>query len=64
MLEIIGPVFLVTLCDFFFAVVLLGIVELISKIKNKYIASIVFFVFIFLFIFTIMIFAVSSSGVA
>lgn len=63
MLEIIGLAFLITLCVFFFVGVLFGIVELISKIKNKYIAGIVFFVFIFLFIFTIMIFAVWSSGV-
>ena len=63
MLEIIGLAFLITLCVFFFVGVLFGIIGLILKIKNEYIAGIVFFVFLFLLIFTIMIFAVWSSGV-
>ena len=63
MLETIGIAFLATSCVFFFIGVLLGIIELILKIKNEYIAGIVFFVFLFLLIFTIMIFAVWSSGV-
>ena len=63
MLEIIGIAFFVTLFVFFFVGVLFGIIELISKIKNEHIASIVFSVFLFLLIFTIMIFAVWSSGV-
>ena len=63
MLEIIGIAFLITSCVFFFIGVLFGIIELISKIKNEHIASIVFSVFLFLLIFTIMIFAVWSSGV-
>lgn len=62
MLEIIGLAFLITLCVFFFIGVLFGIIGLILKIKNEYIASIVPFVFLFLLIFTIMIFAVWSSG--
>ena len=63
MLEIIGLAFLTTLCVFFFVGVLFGIIGLISKIKNEYIADVVFFVFLFLLIFTIAIFAVWSSGV-
>ena len=63
MLEIIGIAFLITLCVFFFIGVLFSIIGLILKIKNEYIAGIVFFVFLFLLIFTIMIFAVWSSGV-
>ena len=63
MLEIIGIAFFVTLCVFFFIGVLFGIIGLILKIKNEYIASIVLFVFLFLLIFTIMIFAVWPSGV-
>ena len=63
MLEIIGIAFFVTLFVFFFVRVLFGIIELISKIKNEHIASIVFSVFLFLLIFTIMIFSVWSSGV-
>ena len=63
MLETIGIAFLATSCVFFFVGVLFGIIELISKIKNEHIASIVFSVFLFLLIFTIMIFAVWSSGV-
>lgn len=63
MLEIVGISFLVTLCAFFFVGILFGIIELILKIKNEYIAGIVFFIFLFLLIFTIMIFAVWSSGV-
>lgn len=63
MLEIVGIAFLVTLCAFFFVGILFGIIELILKIKNEYIAGIVFFIFLFLLIFTIMIFAVWSSGV-
>lgn len=62
MLEIIGLAFLITLCVFFFIGVLFGIIGLILKIKNEYIASIIPFVFLFLLIFTIMIFAVWSSG--
>lgn len=62
MLEIIGLAFLITLCVFFFIGVLFGIIGLILKIKNEYIASIVSFVFLFLLIFAIMIFAVWSSG--
>ena len=62
MLEIIGLAFLITLCVFFFIGVLFGIIGLILKIKNEYIASIVLFVFLFFLIFTIMIFAVWSSG--
>lgn len=63
MLEIVGIAFLVTLCAFFFVGILFGIIELILKIKNEYIAGIVFFAFLFLLVFTIMIFAVWSSGV-
>lgn len=62
MLEIIGLAFLTTLCVFFFVGVLFGIIGLILKIENEYIACIVCFVFLFLLIFTIMIFAVWSSG--
>lgn len=57
MLEKIGIAFLATSCVFFFIGVLLGIIELILKTKNEYIAGIVFFIF------AIMIFAVWSSGV-
>ena len=64
MLEIIGLAFLITLCVFSFVGIIYGIIHLIiTKIKNEYIAGIVFFVFLFLLIFTIMIFAVWSSGV-
>ena len=63
MLEIIGLAFLITLCVFFFIGVLFGIIGLILKIKNEYIADIVRFVFLFLLIFTITIFEVWSSGV-
>ena len=62
MLEIIGLAFLITLCVFFFIGVLFGIIGLILKIKNEYIASIVPFVFLFLLITTLNIYAVWSSG--
>ena len=56
MLEIIGIAFLATSYVFFFIGILLGIIELILKIKNEYITDIVFFIS------AIMIFAVWSSG--
>lgn len=64
MLEIIGLAFLITLCVFFFVGIIYGTIYLIvTKVKNRHIADILFFAFLFLLIFTIMIFAVWSSGV-
>lgn len=63
MLEIIGLAFLTTLCIFFFVGVLLGIVDLIGKIKNKNISNIVFCIFLFFFIFVIVILEILLSVV-